>query len=96
MVGNIQSDLGAMLGLATHKDVPNHLDAAWTNQLMKAGHKQLDVGLTTNVYGYQALGSLMREGTYDKEFLTAVGRDMVAMDRKNPGIWENSTPSTCR
>ncbi|MFE2287316.1 hypothetical protein ACFXDJ_24485 [Streptomyces sp. NPDC059443] len=91
MVGNIQSDLGAMLGLATHKDVPNHLDAAWTTQLMKAGHKQLDVGLTTSVYGYQALGSLMREGTYDTEFLTSVGRDMVAMDRKNPGIWENGT-----
>ncbi|WP_251049995.1 hypothetical protein [Streptomyces sp. ISL-86] len=92
MVGNIQSDLGAMLGLATHKDVPNHLDAAWTTELMKAGRKELDVGLTTKVYGYQALGSLLREGTYDKEFLTSVGRDMVAMDRKNPHAWENTAP----
>ncbi|MEU7556360.1 hypothetical protein AB0B01_29245 [Streptomyces sp. NPDC044571] len=92
MVGNIQSDLGAMLGLATHKDVPNHLDAAWTTQLMKAGRKEIDVGLMTKVYGYQALGSLLREGTYDKEFLTAVGRDMVAMDRKNPKVWEYGAP----
>ncbi|MET9884814.1 hypothetical protein ABZZ20_17105 [Streptomyces sp. NPDC006430] len=92
MVGNIQSDLGAMLGLATHKDVPNHLDAAWTIELMKAGRKELDVGLTTKVYGYQALGSLLREGTYDKEFLTSVGRDMVAMDRKNPRVWEYGAP----
>ncbi|MFJ7202800.1 hypothetical protein ACIQWR_04565 [Streptomyces sp. NPDC098789] len=88
MVGNIQSDLGAMLGLATHKDVPNHLDAAWTTQLMKAGRKELDVGLLQKVYGYQALGALLREGTYDKDFLTSVGRDMVAMDNKNPKAWE--------
>ncbi|WP_243878995.1 hypothetical protein [Streptomyces sp. KS 21] len=92
MVGNIQSDLGAMLGLATHKDVPNHLDAAWTTQLMKAGRKEMDVGLMTNVYGYQALGALLREGTYDKEFLTSVGRDMVAMDRQNPKVWEHGAP----
>ncbi|MBT2404645.1 MULTISPECIES: DUF6571 family protein [unclassified Streptomyces] len=96
MVGNIQSDLGAMLGLATHKDVPNHLDAAWTTELMKAGHKEMDVtgvaGVTTRVFGYQALGALMREGTYDTEFLTSVGRDMVAMDRKDPKAWEYGAP----
>ncbi|MEU9231330.1 DUF6571 family protein [Streptomyces subrutilus] len=96
MVANIQSDMGAMLGLATHKDVPNHLDAAWTTQLMKAGRKEIDVsafaGLNTKVYGYQALGSLLRDGQYDKEFLTSVGRDMVAMDRKNPQIWEQGLP----
>ncbi|CAM5456775.1 hypothetical protein SAVIM338S_02892 [Streptomyces avidinii] len=93
MVANIQSDMGAMLGLATHKDVPNHLDAAWTTQLMKAGRKEMQVtGGVTTIYGYQALGALMREGKYDTEFLTSVGRDMVAMDRKDPKAWEYHTP----
>ncbi|MET9465743.1 DUF6571 family protein [Streptomyces sp. NPDC006544] len=93
MVANIQSDMGAMLGLATHKDVPNHLDAAWTTQLMKAGHKEMQVtGGVTTIYGYQALGALMRGGTYDTEFLTSVGRDMIAMDRKHPKAWEYHTP----
>lgn len=92
MVANIQGDMGAMLGLATHKDVPNHLDAAWTNQLMKAGRKEIDVGMMTNVYGYQALGALMRESKYDTEFLTSVGRDMVAMDRKDARAWDSHTP----
>ncbi|MBT2542506.1 hypothetical protein J7E99_17725 [Streptomyces sp. ISL-44] len=92
-VANIQSDMGAMLGLATHKDVPNHLDAAWTTQLMKAGRKEMDVtGGVTKIYGYQALGALIREGKYDTEFLTSVGRDMIAMDRKNPKAWEYTTP----
>lgn len=93
MVANIQSDMGAMLGLATHKDVPNHLDAAWTTQLMRAGRKEMQVtGGVTTIYGYQALGALIREGTYDTEFLTSVGRDMVAMDRKDPKAWEYHTP----
>ncbi|MFD3803194.1 hypothetical protein ACFWTC_06080 [Streptomyces sp. NPDC058619] len=93
MVANIQSDMGAMLGLATHKDVPHHLDAAWTTGLMKAGHKEMEVtGGVTKIYGYQALGALMREGKYDTEFLTSVGRDMIAMDRKNPQAWEYMTP----
>ncbi|MFD8885502.1 hypothetical protein ACFV0H_23720 [Streptomyces erythrochromogenes] len=52
MVANIQSDMGAMLGLATHKDVPGHLDAAWTAQLMKAGRKEMDVfGGVRQIYG---------------------------------------------
>ncbi|MFC9825064.1 hypothetical protein ACFWG6_25875 [Streptomyces erythrochromogenes] len=93
MVANIQSDMGAMLGLATHKDVPGHLDAAWTAQLMKAGRKEMDVfGGVRQIYGYQALGALLREGKYDTEFLTSVGRDMIAMDRKDPDGWEFHTP----
>ncbi|MFG3526283.1 DUF6571 family protein [Streptomyces sp. NPDC047917] len=95
MVRNIQSDMGAMLGLATKTSTPDHLGAGWTTQLMKAGHKQIDVPGAgfAKLYGYQALGALLREGTYDKSFLLSVGRDMVAMDRKNPGIWHDSLPS---
>ncbi|MFD8106518.1 hypothetical protein [Streptomyces microflavus] len=96
MVRNIQSDMGAMLGLATTTSVPNHLDATWTTQLLKTGRKEIDVsgfaGVGTKVYGYQALGALLREGTYDQQFLTSVGRDMIAMDKKNPGIWSQNLP----
>ncbi|MFF3305375.1 hypothetical protein [Streptomyces sp. NPDC002908] len=96
MVRNMQSDMGAMLGLATHTSTPNHLDATWTTELMKAGRKEVDVsgfaGSGTKVYGYQALGALLREGTYDKNFLTTVGRDMVAMDKKNPELWSQNLP----
>ncbi|WP_097867960.1 hypothetical protein [Streptomyces sp. rh34] len=96
MVRNIQSDMGAMLGLATAPSVPNHLDAAWTNQLLTAGRQEIDVsgfaGVGTKVYGYQALGSLLREGTYDQQFLTSVGRDMIAMDKKDPEIWSRNLP----
>ncbi|MBW5486329.1 hypothetical protein [Streptomyces bambusae] len=94
MVGNIQSDMGAMLGLATQKGTPNHLDAAWTTELMKAGRKEIQVtgDLTSKIYGYQMLGALLHEGKYDKDFLTSVGRDMVAFDRENPKAWEHGAP----
>ncbi|MEJ8644115.1 DUF6571 family protein [Streptomyces sp. MS1.HAVA.3] len=60
---------------------------------MKAGRKELDVfGGVRQIYGYQALGALLREGKYDTEFLTSVGRDMIAMDRKDPRAWEFHTP----
>ncbi|MEV6326242.1 hypothetical protein [Streptomyces sp. NPDC051909] len=94
MVRNIQSDMGAMLGLATQPTTPDHLDGAWTTQLMKAGRKQIDVPGAgfAKLYGYQALGALLRDGTYDKDFLVSVGRDMVAMDKKDPNIWSQSLP----
>ncbi|WP_406148548.1 DUF6571 family protein [Streptomyces sp. NBC_01012] len=96
MVRNIQNDMGAMLGLATQTSTPNHLDSTWTTQLMKAGRKEVDVsgfaGAGTKVYGYQALGALLREGTYDKDFLTTVGRDMVALDKKDPEMWSQNLP----
>ncbi|OEJ32180.1 hypothetical protein [Streptomyces subrutilus] len=94
MVGNIQNDMGAMLGLATQKSSPNHLDAAWTTDLMKAGRKEMQVtgDLNSRIYGYQALGALLHEGKYDKDFLTSVGRDMVAFDRENPKAWEHGSP----
>ncbi|MFD9034588.1 DUF6571 family protein [Streptomyces sp. NPDC059567] len=96
MVHNIQNDMGSMLGLATSKDTKGHLDPAWTTELMRAGRKPIDVsgfaGLNTKIYGYQALGSLLRDGKYDTEFLTAVGRDMVAMERQKPEIWEEGLP----
>ncbi|WP_282693171.1 DUF6571 family protein [Streptomyces sp. CC208A] len=94
MVRNIQSDMSAMLGLATQSSTPNHLDITWTKELLKAGRKPLDiqgVGFS-QIYGYQALSGLLREGTYDKDFLVSVGRDMVAMDRENPGRWSEALP----
>ncbi|MFJ5712374.1 hypothetical protein [Streptomyces sp. NPDC093105] len=95
MVRNIQSDMGAMLGLATQRSTPNHLDAVWTNELLKSGRKELDIPGAgfSKIYGYQALSGLLREGTYDKDFLVSVGRDMVAMDREDPGRWSESLPT---
>ncbi|MYY86316.1 MULTISPECIES: hypothetical protein [unclassified Streptomyces] len=95
LVHGIQNDMGSMLGTATRTHGSGQLDAAWTTQLMKAGRQQIDVpgaGPGAKVYGYQALGSLVRDGKYDTNFLTSIARDMAAVDKKDPGIWEQGIP----
>ncbi|GGY21030.1 DUF6571 family protein [Streptomyces xanthochromogenes] len=95
-VRHIQDDLGPMLGLATSPRTPGHLDATWTLALMRAGRKPIDVGgfagVTTRVYGYQALGALLRHGTYDREFLLPVARDMVGFEHQHPKAFQEAMP----
>uniref|UniRef100_A0AAU2V8E8 Uncharacterized protein n=1 Tax=Streptomyces sp. NBC_00003 TaxID=2903608 RepID=A0AAU2V8E8_9ACTN len=96
MVRHVQDDLGPMLGLATDPHTPGHLGGPWTTDLMRAGRRPIDVGgfagAATKVYGYQALGALLRHGTYDKEFLLPVARDMVGFEHQNPKVFERGVP----
>ncbi|MEU7046235.1 hypothetical protein AB0A77_35005 [Streptomyces varsoviensis] len=96
LVHHLQNDMGSMLGVATSKHSATHLDAAWVTDLQKAGHQQLDLSRITapgtQVYGYQALGALVRDGKFDADFMTKIGRDMVAMERKDPQIWDRNAP----
>ncbi|MFE9400214.1 DUF6571 family protein [Streptomyces sp. NPDC006530] len=96
MVRHVQADLGPLLGLATNPHTTGHLPPTWTTDLMRAGRRPIDVGGLAGpgarVYGYQALGALLRHGTYDKEFLLPVARDMVGFERQNPKIFQQSVP----
>ncbi|OAR26028.1 hypothetical protein A8W25_11095 [Streptomyces sp. ERV7] len=98
MVHGLQDDMGDMLGVATDPRTRGHLDATWTLDMMRAGRKRIDIpGVTSigaKVYGYQALGALLRQGRYDKEFLVPIGRDMVGMEHADPGIWEGNVPTS--
>ncbi|MGW2866109.1 DUF6571 family protein [Streptomyces sp. NPDC001205] len=96
LVHHIQDDLGPMLGLATDPHTPGHLGGSWTTDLMRAGRRPIDVsgfaGAGARVYGYQALGALLRHGAYDREFLLPVARDLVGFEHQNPGIFERGVP----
>lgn len=97
MVHGLQDDMGEMLGVATDPGTRDHLSGTWTLDMMRAGRKRIDIpGVTSigaKVYGYQALGALLRHGRYDKEFLVPIGRDMVGMEHEDPGIWEGNVPA---
>ncbi|KOU52709.1 hypothetical protein ADK54_06435 [Streptomyces sp. WM6378] len=96
MVRHVQDDLGPMLGLATNPHTAGHLPPHWTTDLMRAGRRPIDVGgfagEGAKVYGYQALAALLRHGTYDKEFLLPVARDMVGFEHQNPHVFERGVP----
>ncbi|GAA4953722.1 hypothetical protein GCM10023205_13920 [Yinghuangia aomiensis] len=75
-------------------------DKTWMEQLKQAGRNVVnDPGdpLSGNVtYGYQALDTLIRQGTYDTEFLKVVGRDVLDYDKElnARGIgWGTDQPS---
>ncbi|MES4908736.1 MULTISPECIES: hypothetical protein [unclassified Streptomyces] len=98
LVHTIQTDMGTMLGVATDRDTKGHLGPTWIDGMVRAGRKEIDVsdiaGYDKKIYGYQALSSIVRHGDFrDSDLLTAVGRDMVAMDRKDPGVWTRNAPS---
>ncbi|MFG3285717.1 hypothetical protein [Streptomyces sp. NPDC048111] len=99
-VRHIQDAMGPLLGLATSPRTPGHLDASWTLALMRAGRRQMDVGgvagVATRVYGYQALGALLRHGTYDREFLLPVARDMVGFEHRHPKVFQEGLPYDTR
>ncbi|WP_438293612.1 DUF6571 family protein [Streptomyces sp. HUAS TT7] len=96
MVRHVQDDLGPMLGLATNPHTAGHLGGPWTTDLMRAGRRPIDVsgfaGAGAKVYGYQALGALLRHGAYDREFLLPVARDMVGFEHQNPHVFEQGVP----
>ncbi|MBB5934631.1 hypothetical protein [Streptomyces zagrosensis] len=101
---SIQKNMGLALATATDpptgKDNPltsfredrTYLGKAWIADLKKAGTQQLDLGLNrSDPVGYQALGSLLRHGTYDKSFLKPIAEDMIALERKG-GDWPTPDP----
>ncbi|MGW8728280.1 DUF6571 family protein [Streptomyces sp. NPDC055808] len=96
MVRHVQDDLGPMLGLATNPGTIGHLPSRWTTDLMRAGRRPIDVGGLAGpgarVYGYQALGALLRHGTYDKAFLLPVARDMAGFEHQHPNLFERAVP----
>ncbi|MFE6775344.1 DUF6571 family protein [Streptomyces sp. NPDC057702] len=92
---SIQKDMGLTLATATDpptgKDNPHtsfredraYLGRAWINELKRAGRQSLNVGLDhAQPVGYQALASLLRNGTYDKSFLQPIAEDLVTLERR--------------
>lgn len=63
----------------------------YTQELMKLGRSNLDLEMLGNRIepkGYQVLGTLLRHGTYEKDFLDKVGNDMIAYEREmDGGAW---------
>lgn len=81
---SIQDSMGTALATAT----PG-LGDKWTEELMRVGRSDLDLQMQGNQVvpkGYQVLGTLLRHGEYQKEFLNKVGNDMLAYEREG-GSW---------
>ena len=84
-VGALQRLLGRTLATGSHHlgEGPGQLPETWLAGLLAAGRRHgrfLDS--SSEVYGYQWLGVLLGTGSYGREFLLTVGRDMLAVERE--------------
>lgn len=93
--GGIKSGyLGIEEGLATSlATATRSSDSAfykkWREGLRKAGTDVVDDRQKVQTRGYQSLVTLMsRGGNFSSTFVTDLGDDMIAAEKKQPGIWD--------
>ncbi|MFF5717047.1 hypothetical protein [Streptomyces buecherae] len=92
---SIQKDMGLALATATDPstgdDAPRtilragrtYLGKTWVDELKTVGTQPLRLGLDhAQPVGYQALASLLQNGTYDKSFLNPIAQAVVTLERK--------------
>src|SRR5690606_7669182 len=101
LIGRFQKSLGITLGTATGGQdgyEPGtrddyRLDPGFTDELNELGREKTtikwpgedDYEYGKELYGYQVLAPLLRNGEYSSDFLTSVGNGMYYMDRYTEG-----------
>ncbi|MEU5104926.1 DUF6571 family protein [Streptomyces sp. NPDC021354] len=78
-LGEIQKHLGLVLAQASHSDSPRM--RAWKTEVIDLGPRVLDLPDHQSAYGFQVMSNLMRDGVYDKRFLSDYGNALVGTDR---------------
>lgn len=83
----LQNDLTRTLAAAT-KDTDSEFYRKWREGMREQGLKNFGSN-TQPVYGYQILTTLMGKGnaTYSNGYLTDLGDDIIAAEKKKPGLW---------
>ncbi|NUU21906.1 MAG: hypothetical protein HOV68_10395 [Streptomycetaceae bacterium] len=72
-------------------------DAAWMTRLKEIGAQKFQVAakdgaVMTDVYGYQVFGTLLGQGTVNKDFLLMTAEDVREFEKSNggPSVWGHS------
>ncbi|MER6395509.1 DUF6571 family protein [Kitasatospora sp. NPDC001603] len=83
----LQTDLTRAIASAT-QDPNTEFYRKWRAGLRENGTRNFGSN-TEPVYGYQILGTLMGKGDakYSTPFLTDLGDDIIAAEKKQPGLW---------
>ncbi|WP_432013254.1 hypothetical protein [Streptomyces cucumeris] len=84
LLSTMEQRLGTTLGLASRQD--GESIQQWKDQMVALGGQQFaDGDGKKRGYGFQLMSNLMRNGTYDKDFLTNYGNHLVAFEKKHTG-----------
>ncbi|MDJ0380147.1 DUF6571 family protein [Streptomyces sp. G-G2] len=77
--GDFQRNLSLTLAGATQSDSPAM--RAWENDMVNLGGERIQTR-GSQVYGYQVMSNLMRNGDWDNRFLNDYGNALVATEKK--------------
>ncbi|MEU4164801.1 hypothetical protein [Actinoplanes sp. NPDC026670] len=108
MLSTATTQTGTTTGLRGETYVPGQyeLSSQWVSDLMAAGRGTMDIvdpdspALAVNdVYGYQLLGPLLRNNSFDSSFLSTVGGDIVDFEMeqgKDGNLWAGARGENVR
>jgi hypothetical protein len=108
MLSTATTETGTNTGLRGETYVPGQyeLSSQWVSDLMAAGRSQMDIGdpssparYVNDVYGYQLLGPLLRNNSFDAGFLSTVGGDIVDFEMqqgKDGALWTEARGENIR
>jgi hypothetical protein len=108
MLDTATEPTGTKSGLRGETYVPGQyeLSSQWVSDLMAAGRSKMDIGDPYNparyvedVYGYQLLAPMLRNGDLDPAFVATVGGDIVDFEReqgKNSALWNEGRGENVR
>ncbi|WP_431772849.1 hypothetical protein [Streptomyces cucumeris] len=90
LLSTMEQRLGTTLGLASRQD--GESIHQWKDQMVAlGGHQFTDGDGKKRGFGFQLMSNLMRNGTYEKDFLTDYGNHLVDYEKKHTGDVETST-----
>ncbi|MFJ8207772.1 hypothetical protein [Streptomyces sp. NPDC096033] len=78
-LGDFQHNLSLTLAGATQSDSPAM--RTWENDMVRLGEERIQTR-GSQVYGYQIMSNLMRNGDWDNRFLNDYGNALVATEKK--------------
>ncbi|MHA7961821.1 hypothetical protein ACX9I7_29170 [Streptomyces sp. L500] len=89
---NVEAGLAGTIATAT-TEPRSSFYGKWHEDLRRAGEKNFG-SKTDPLYGYQSFVSLMEhsDSRYDTRFLNDMGEDIIAAEKKHPGIWTQWRP----
>jgi hypothetical protein len=108
MLSTATTVTGTGTGLRGETYVPGRyeLSSQWVGDLMAAGRSRIDIGdpssparFVEDVHGYQLLGPLLRNSSFDSGFLSTVGGDIVDFEReqgRDGALWTEARGENVR
>jgi hypothetical protein len=108
MLSTATTETGTTTGPRGETYVPGRyeLSSQWVGDLMAAGRSKIDIGdpssparYVEDVYGYQLLGPMLRDNSFDSGFLSTVGGDIVDFEMeqgKDGALWTEARGENIR